>query len=103
LTGTIPSSLASLTGLTRLILMNNRLASTIPSSLALLTKLNYLALSDNKLTGLVPPLPFAQYTDGACVLDYPSCVEPDCNQFKRPLPVGSAHCTHDGAVYVHCK
>jgi hypothetical protein len=57
-----------------------------------------LELNSNKLTGIVPPLPFAQYSDG-CYLDSPDyCTEPECNHFKCPLPPNSDKC-----FSVHCK
>ena len=54
LTGSIPSSLGSLTKLTELDLFNNQLTGSIPSSLGSLTNLEYLYLSDNQLTGSIP-------------------------------------------------
>jgi hypothetical protein len=108
LKGTIPSSLASLTQLAYLGLESNNLTGTIPSSLASLTQLAYLALRGNALTGLVPPLPFKQYNYlvGECYLDDPGCGprEPHCNHFKCPLPAGSEQCKYpNGDVGVHCK
>jgi hypothetical protein len=101
LTGTIPSSLGSLTELTFLYINYNNLKGTIPSSLASLTKLATLYLDENALTGLVPPLPFKQFE---CVLDYPDdCTEPNCNHFKCPLPAGSEQCKAGGDAGVHCK
>jgi hypothetical protein len=112
LTGTIPSSLGAMTGLTELNLVQNNLRGTIPSSLASMKDLVYLFISFNKLTGKVPSLPFAQYTTG-CVLDDPAnrylnrsigCNEPNCNHFTCPLPTGSANCKKpDQGAGVHCK
>ena len=54
LTGSIPSSLGSLTNLTRLDLFTNQLTGSIPSSLGNLTNLETLQLGDNQLTGSIP-------------------------------------------------
>jgi hypothetical protein len=96
LTGTIPSSLKTLTELTTMGFDHNSLTGTIPSSLGLLTKLTLIDLTVNQLSGTVPPLPFAQYTND-CRLDIPGCIEPKCNHFKCPLPPGS-----DRQCIVHC-
>jgi hypothetical protein len=101
LKGTIPSSLASLTRLVNLGVSDNNLNGTIPSSLASL-RLDYLRLDNNALTGLVPPLPFKQYSVG-CYLDNPGCTEPNCNHFKCHLPAGNEQCKWHGGAGVHCK
>jgi hypothetical protein len=110
LTGTIPSSLGSLTKLSSMDLHLNNLEGTIPSSLASMTKLTQIDLFDNALTGLVPALPFKQYSgDYGCFLDNPTgsgpnpCTEPNCNHFKCPLPAGSEQCKAYGSTGVHCK
>jgi Leucine-rich repeat (LRR) protein len=54
LTGTIPSSLAQLTGLSMLSLSYNALTGTIPSSLETLTDLTYLVFTGNVLNGTIP-------------------------------------------------
>ena len=54
LTGTIPSSLGDLSGLTHLYLQDNELSGSIPSSLGGLSKLTYLNLYRNKLSGGIP-------------------------------------------------
>ena len=54
LTGSIPSSLGSLTNLESLWLYNNQLTGSIPSSLGSLTNLESLGLSRNQLTGSIP-------------------------------------------------
>ena len=54
LTGSIPSSLGSLTNLERLVLRDNQLTGSIPPSLGSLTNLERLNLSDNQLTGSIP-------------------------------------------------
>lgn len=54
LSGSIPSSLGGLTGLTALGLAYNALSGTMPSALGALTKLTYLTLDNNALTGPVP-------------------------------------------------
>ena len=54
LTGSIPSSLGSLTNLEFLYLQRNQLEGSIPSSLGSLTSLRYLYLYDNQLTGSIP-------------------------------------------------
>jgi len=54
LSGTIPSSLGSLTQLTRLWLGFNQLNGTIPSSFGNLVKLTGMDLGNNQLTGPVP-------------------------------------------------
>ena len=54
LTGSIPSSLGSLTNLERLGLGENQLMGSIPSSLGGLTNLRELLLDDNQLTGSIP-------------------------------------------------
>ena len=54
MTGSIPSSLGSLTRLSLLYLFRNRLTGSIPSSLGSLTRLRDLVLSNNQLTGSIP-------------------------------------------------
>ena len=53
-TGSIPSSLGSLTNLETLSLAFNQLTGSIPSSLGRLTNLEYLYLRSNELTGSIP-------------------------------------------------
>jgi hypothetical protein len=102
--GTIPSSLGSLTELTYMDLSGDKLKGTIPSSLASLTELTHLILLYNALTGLVPPLPFKQYGLAGCGLDHPGCTAPPgCNLFKCPLPAGSEQCRYGSGAGVHCK
>jgi hypothetical protein len=86
-------------------LYRNNLKGTIPSSLASMTKLTKIRLDENALTGLVPPLPFKQYGVDCGLNDPGSCKEPNCNHFKCPLPAGSEQCKFNGsgAVGVHCK
>jgi hypothetical protein len=81
-------------------LSGNNLKGTIPSSLASLTKLSSIVLFGNALTGLVPPLPFKQYSY-RCKLDYTG----GSNHFKCPLPAGSEQCDAGGGAGsgVHCK
>ena len=55
LSGSLPSSLSSLTGLLGLTLSNNKLSGTIPPGIGSLTSLKALTLSGNSLTGTVPP------------------------------------------------
>jgi hypothetical protein len=70
-------------------LYSNGLTGTIPSSLASMTNLNWLGLRGNKLNGTMPPLPFAQYT-GACLLDHlDGCTEP------KTATVSSARCLRE--------
>ena len=54
LTGSIPSSLGSLTNLTLLNLFYNELTGSIPSSLGSLTNLTVLQFQSNQLTGSIP-------------------------------------------------
>ena len=54
LTGSIPSSLGSLTNLEQLYLSSNGLTGSIPSSLGSLTNLEQLSLYNNELTGSIP-------------------------------------------------
>ena len=54
LTGTIPSELGSLTGLTQLTLLDNQLTGPIPSELANLSQLTHIFLGGNRLTGPIP-------------------------------------------------
>ena len=54
LTGTIPSGLGSLVGLTHLNLRGNRLSGIIPAELGQLSKLEDLLLHDNRLSGTIP-------------------------------------------------
>lgn len=54
LTGTIPESLGSLSGLKSLDMSNNSLSGTIPESLGSLSELEFLDLSNNSLSGSAP-------------------------------------------------
>ena len=54
LTGSIPSSLGSLTNLIQLSLSNNDLTGSIPSSLGSLTNLLVLDIANTQLTGSIP-------------------------------------------------
>ena len=54
LTGNIPSEIASITTLTKLLLCNNNLTGSIPSEFAFLTALLEIHLCDNELTGTIP-------------------------------------------------
>ena len=56
LTGTIPSGLGSLVGLTHLNLRGNRLSGIIPAELGQLSKLEDLLLHDNRLSGTIQNL-----------------------------------------------
>lgn len=58
LTGTLPSSLGSLSRLTHLTLHDNELTGGIPSTFGSLANLQELNLGDNRLTG--PSQPFAE-------------------------------------------
>ena len=63
LTGTIPSSIGSLTSLTTLDLSSNLLASTIPSSFSNLISLSSLYLDYNYLTmGSATTVPFSTFS-----------------------------------------
>jgi hypothetical protein len=79
LTGTLPSQLAELTGLTDLGFDGNQLTGTIPPQLVALAVLTGLALANNHLTGAVSSLPFKQYTS-------------NCYLYNFPLPTGAADC-----------
>lgn len=54
MTGTIPSSLGTLTALVDLDLGDNQLVGTIPSSLATLTALSIIEIDGNRLSGTIP-------------------------------------------------
>jgi hypothetical protein len=54
LTGSIPSTISTLTGLTNLYLGYNSLTGPIPSSLGEMTKLSFLHIYANRLTGSLP-------------------------------------------------
>ncbi|MFC1481593.1 FG-GAP-like repeat-containing protein [Candidatus Neomarinimicrobiota bacterium] len=54
LSGTIPTTIGNLTGLTNLRLLNNSLAGTIPDTIGNLTNLTHLYLYDNQLSGTIP-------------------------------------------------
>ena len=56
LTGTIPSDISNLSGLTHLDLGGNSLSGTIPSGLSSLSKLIFLFLDGNSLNGTIPDL-----------------------------------------------
>ena len=55
MTGTIPTELGNLTGLTNLALDANQLSGAIPSELGNLSKLEILGLLSNQLSGTIPP------------------------------------------------
>ena len=55
LTGSIPSELGALSGLTKLALHQNHLTGSIPSELGRLASLQNLNLSENQLDGPIPP------------------------------------------------
>jgi hypothetical protein len=105
LTGKIPSSIGQMTRMTEFDMSENGLTGTIPSSIGQMTSMTYFLLFSNKLSDAVPPLPFAKLSEG-CVLGGPvDCIEPQCNQFSCPLPAGSGLCKQcrDGSPGVHCK
>ena len=54
LTGNIPSELASITTLEKLLICDNDLTGSIPSEFAFLTALQEIELCDNELTGTIP-------------------------------------------------
>ncbi|KAL3942596.1 MAG: hypothetical protein SGBAC_003228 [Bacillariaceae sp.] len=54
LTGTIPTSIGSMTSLGELVLDENQIAGRLPTELGLLTQLSFLDLGFNKLSGNVP-------------------------------------------------
>ena len=54
MTGSLPSAIGNLTGLTTLILSSNPMAGTIPTSIGKLTNLTVLDLSGNTHTGPIP-------------------------------------------------
>jgi hypothetical protein len=68
LTGSIPTQLGLLTGMSDLSLFSNQLAGIIPTQLGLLTRMTYLNLFSNKLTGVVPSA-LCKLT-GSVYLDY---------------------------------
>ena len=78
LTGTIPSGLGSLVGLTHLNLRGNRLSGIIPAELGQLSKLEDLLLHDNQLSGTIP----AELSD----LSYLQCLWLSNNQLNGPIP-----------------
>jgi Leucine-rich repeat (LRR) protein len=51
---TIPTAIATLTGLTYLDFSNVRLASSLPTALSALTAMKVLRLSNNAIVGTVP-------------------------------------------------
>ena len=54
ITGSIPTEICNLTGLTKLYLTDNDLAGPIPTEIGNLTELKNLDLTDNDLTGPIP-------------------------------------------------
>ena len=78
LTGSIPSSLSSLTGLKSLTFVGNYLTGSIPSSLSSLTNLNYMMLGSNKLDGSIP--------SSLSSLKKLSYLELDSNQLTGSIP-----------------
>ena len=54
LSGTIPASVGTLTGITVLYLNNNAITGTLPGALASLTELAYLRAGDNAISGTLP-------------------------------------------------
>jgi hypothetical protein len=75
----------------------NQLTGTIPSQLAKLTGITNLYLG-NHLTGAVPSLPFKQYTSDCCLYH-----NQHTNNFTCPLPAGAADCKCDGNTGVACN
>jgi hypothetical protein len=64
---------------------------SIPEALARLEQLAVLALWRNRLTGVVPSLPFKNYTNDGCYLQYPTSPS---NHYTCPLPpVSPLACT----------
>ena len=76
LTGTIPTQVGNLTGLTGLDLSGNGLTGAIPAELGSLTKLRTLALSGNALTGCVPNALWSVATRDIAYLRLDSCTAP---------------------------
>lgn len=54
LTGSLPTAIGSLTGLTSLDLAYNKLGGSIPPQIGTLTSLTFLNISNNLLTGVIP-------------------------------------------------
>lgn len=54
LSGTIPASVGTLTGITSLYLNDNAITGTLPDALASLTKLAYLRAGNNAISGTLP-------------------------------------------------
>lgn len=61
LTGTIPTEIGNMIGLSTLVMAYNDLGGTIPSQLTLLTSLGKLNLRNNLFTGVFPQLSKSQF------------------------------------------
>jgi hypothetical protein len=88
LQGTIPASIASLTGLQVLDLGFNNVSGQVPSTTTQLKSLRALALMNNSLIGPLPAFNFEQYHDlpGFCAFGGSD------NSYCAPLPPGIDKC-----------
>ena len=101
LSGTIPSELGHITGLTGLSFRINTISGTVPSELGRLTALKGIGLYNNRLSGTLPTQ-LALLSPTACWLNYAQCVttleHESCsptenrNSFSCPLPALSGAC-----------
>lgn len=96
LTGSIPPSIGSLTGMVFLNLSENHLNGSIPSSLAKLQDLQSLDLSRNNLSGTIPP-EFSQY------LTFLSFLNLSYNQLSGLIPQGNQFLTFTNDSYLGNK
>ena len=90
LTGSIPSSVGSLTSLNILELADNELTSHIPSELGNLSKLDHLFLQKNNLEGQMPSEVCSLRTDNSFGL---TLLWSDCNGFPPRVQCKQTCCT----------
>jgi Leucine-rich repeat (LRR) protein len=92
LTGTIPSSIENLSGLTLLSLARNSIGGEIPSSISNLNNLSTLSLATNKLSGAIP--------SSIGLLSNLSYLNFGANQLTGNIPVEIGNLSSLGSLYL---